>query len=500
MEEGGVRYRIYQSGWYEVIDEADGPAEEEKAEEEKAEEEEGGGDGATGTEAKEDEEAEEEEEEEADGAAGTEEKGLEEEARDEMEDIVIPRPWWEKIRDPPDAQALSSHIAKRAEEERELAELAETVYEAQRNGRYYKAFAIIQSVRRKVDTMLDREGKFFRKWQEQDATRRADAAQVVSRKDRDSWADMRDEEEEETEEEERRRREEEEEGRREEERRRREEEERVKRLKPWAEEEREAKHQKARPSYKVDLDDQSGDDSLNAGAVDTAYTQGGSSSSALGTVLSSAVGTWVRKMNFPPGLSAKIEGFLMDNDINPSVVFANEIKRAKIGNKCIWVVKFREDFVRRGTDAVGEWTSSSDPLHYVQGMHGTSAEAAGGILRDGFMRGSRQLPQTYFCGWKDGEGGLEDGIELYTRVSAGGKNKCGLMFELTTYGVCEVYRGAQYPNLTGTYWDEYVAMTRGHIAHYKTSGENRWAVDGRRMTLTRLWIEETALDGYVRWA
>ena len=50
-------------------------------------------------------------------------------------------------------------------------------------------------------------------------------------------------------------------------------------------------------------------------------------------------------------------------------------------------------------------------------------------------------------------------------------------------------------SLYGTYWDEYVCMTLGQLAHVDGSkGHNRWGADPRHLTVVAWWANLNAIS------
>ena len=202
----------------------------------------------------------------------------------------------------------------------------------------------------------------------------------------------------------------------------------------------------------------------------------------------------------PNELSARMAQLLSDTGHAPWEVFTGHKKRIRLDDgKTVWILPFSGAHVRPGVDDDGsDWE-----IRRIQGMHGTTVAGAIGIIKDGFLRGSEDLPGTYFKGGVDGpKGDVETGMPLFRGVAAGTKNQSGLMFELTArrkmYSYAKHLKTRADEELGGTYWDVHVTMELGGVAHYRTSGENRYCVDGRNCTLIQLWVEEDALVGWQR--
>ena len=140
-------------------------------------------------------------------------------------------------------------------------------------------------------------------------------------------------------------------------------------------------------------------------------------------------------------------------------------------------------------------------MRRVQGLHGTTPDAAWRIFQDGYLKGSESLPQTYFKGYLDGGvGDVQTALTMMHKALNSNKNACGILFELTCKRRFLNYAAhlkTRTDDVGGTYWDEEVTMAGG-IAHYRAGKENRYSVDGRNATLIQLWVEESALETWNR--
>jgi hypothetical protein len=144
------------------------------------------------------------------------------------------------------------------------------------------------------------------------------------------------------------------------------------------------------------------------------------------------------------------------------------------------------------------------------GIHGTDPQGIRRIVQDGYMRGSEDLPHVYFASFLGpSPGHIASGIEVFDRVAAGKKNRCGIMVELTAKRRYQAYhdfsdrwkKGELTPQelahgdaLCGTIWDEFVSMEVGDVAHYDVRGHNRWSASPFHLTVVPLWVSRTALE------
>ena len=170
-----------------------------------------------------------------------------------------------------------------------------------------------------------------------------------------------------------------------------------------------------------------------------------------------------------------------------------------------WRLNFAPNYCRKGEELLDD-----KQAWRIMGMHGTDPQGIRGMVREGHMRGSEDLPHVYFASFLGaGPGHIASGIDVFNRVAAGKKNKCGIMVELTAKRRYQTYhdfsdrwkKGELTPqelahgdDLCGTTWNKFVRMERGDIAHYYEKGHNRWSASPFHLTVVALWVSRTALE------
>ena len=123
---------------------------------------------------------------------------------------------------------------------------------------------------------------------------------------------------------------------------------------------------------------------------------------------------WVQRHceDMPPQLCYRLGRMLAGMPQAPGQIF-DQVQATPVG----WRLNFRPNYRRKGKEVVGDREAWR-----VMGMHGTDPQGIRGILRDGYMRGSEDLPHVYFASsLGSAPGHLASGIEVFHRVAAGKK-------------------------------------------------------------------------------
>jgi hypothetical protein len=215
-------------------------------------------------------------------------------------------------------------------------------------------------------------------------------------------------------------------------------------------------------------------------------------------ILPTFVKFFIEVLRLEDNLAQRMALFMKDVEKAPWSCFGTQARTTTVGRRRVWVVPLIG--MRQGV----EDTSGNYEVRRVQGMHCSTVSGAQGILKNGFLRGSEDLPGSYFKGSVDGGiGDLNTGLTLYSGCVDSNKNAAGLIFELTCrreFFNYDAWKATRRENdLGGTYWDTWIAMERQGIAHYKSGKENRYCVSGVNATLVQLWIQDDALTQWNRW-
>ena len=461
-----------------------------------AEEEEGGGDGATGT-----GKAKEEEEEEEDD-----------------KEIVIPGAWWEedeeddvwKVSDPLVEANLQEKIFNRSMIMRDIKGLEKQMHTLAKMDKDFKALALFQTIKNKVEDLVRSEDEFKRWWYArkgcglaqsfyQKAKHKSGAsgaagtvAERPTKKRVKSWADLRDDEGEEREgeaedeekeeaeeeqaeedQEEKRRRMEEEQ---EEKRRRMEEEElreRLKRIKPWAVEEQERKSRQG--CTPVDIDDDFILEEKDGDKPPAAVPQ---------ALQADPVREWLDRTNFPEGLKRRTYQIMVDAGFNP-LLHVEEVTEMHYEKVEKWkVVKSGRCWRARLKNVQQSAQGPSRERWPILGMHATGAEGARGIFNKKAVLSFPPLDLVYFLGTQHARNEREV-VELFSKTIYGRKDARHCVFEIKMHSDFETASSG------GGDWERGVCE-RGLVAHFSSAKENRWCAPVSLINLQAFWMTEDA--------